>query len=237
MNKNVIYTYVFNDYDTLKEPLIVSDNWDYVCFTNNMDLKSKIWVIYYIDFIDKSLSAKEKSVHLKINHNLFIGIYDLYISIDASFQIRVNLNDFIDEIKFKESNNDFYIFGHPTNCVYEEGRTIKRLKRDSNQNIDAHIKLLREVGYPEQYGLYSTGFIIRKHGNSNGELFLTKWLELYKNMPSIRDQMTFNVALWYMMKENINIRLSTNNLKKYLSYISDRKNNYFLLYNHKTIIK
>ena len=45
--KIAVYTVIMGDYDYLKEPEFVMDNCDYICFTDNPDLKSDIWQIRY----------------------------------------------------------------------------------------------------------------------------------------------------------------------------------------------
>lgn len=46
--KIVVYTVIFNDYDFLKPHPIKYDNIDYICFTNNKNLKSNFWTVKYI---------------------------------------------------------------------------------------------------------------------------------------------------------------------------------------------
>jgi hypothetical protein len=42
--KKVIYTCIFGNYDLLRDPLIVNEKWDYICFTDQ-DIKSNVWII------------------------------------------------------------------------------------------------------------------------------------------------------------------------------------------------
>jgi len=44
----VIYTAIIGNYDTLKDPEYIDENCDYVCFTDNRELKSDIWQIRLI---------------------------------------------------------------------------------------------------------------------------------------------------------------------------------------------
>ena len=45
--KNVCYTVITNNYDTLKDPLVVSKDWRYVCFSDR-GFKSKVWELLFI---------------------------------------------------------------------------------------------------------------------------------------------------------------------------------------------
>ena len=44
-NKNVCYTVIVGQYDSLKEPQYISDNFDYICFTDQTNFKSNVWDI------------------------------------------------------------------------------------------------------------------------------------------------------------------------------------------------
>ena len=45
----VVYTAIFNNYDKLKDPLIVDKDVDYVCFTDSQDVVSNIWKVIKIN--------------------------------------------------------------------------------------------------------------------------------------------------------------------------------------------
>ena len=48
-NQYVVYTCLFGKYDNLLKPLLPSKNFDYICFTNNLYLRSNFWKIIYIE--------------------------------------------------------------------------------------------------------------------------------------------------------------------------------------------
>lgn len=43
--KAVCYTCITGNYDKLHDPLVVPHDIDFICFTNNQQLKSNIWKI------------------------------------------------------------------------------------------------------------------------------------------------------------------------------------------------
>ena len=53
-NNKCIYTFIIGDYDNLKHPRIITPDWDYICVTDNPNLKSDVWQIKYIQ--NKKLS-------------------------------------------------------------------------------------------------------------------------------------------------------------------------------------
>ena len=58
-NKIALYTCIINptatgiheNYDSLKDPAVIEDGIDYVCFTNNRKLKSEIYEMRYLSLI------------------------------------------------------------------------------------------------------------------------------------------------------------------------------------------
>lgn len=46
--KVLIYTAIFGNYDVITEPQYVDEYCDYICFTDNKNLHSKVWKMIYI---------------------------------------------------------------------------------------------------------------------------------------------------------------------------------------------
>ena len=89
--KGVVLTYHFGDHDNLLEP-VCSNDWDFLCITNNTKLESKKWTIVYVE--------EEKLKHLKCNKRKSSGVkifpdnflndllekYDYILNIDGNFR-------------------------------------------------------------------------------------------------------------------------------------------------------
>ena len=101
-NKNVVYTCITGGYDTLTEPEFVSDGFDYVCFTDNVDLNSDVWEIRPLPKETDSLSQVKKQRYVKLNPHLLLSDYDISIWVDGNVKINGDLNTFM-----KEYINDF----------------------------------------------------------------------------------------------------------------------------------
>ena len=54
MNNKCIYTYIIGGYDSVKEPKVVTPGWDYICVTDNPNLKSEVWNIVNINNLIQS---------------------------------------------------------------------------------------------------------------------------------------------------------------------------------------
>ena len=73
-NKVVVYTAITANYDNLYEPQYKSDKFDYVCFTDNPDIKSNFWKI--IPFPRENLDSTRKARYVKIQPHLFFQDYN-----------------------------------------------------------------------------------------------------------------------------------------------------------------
>lgn len=85
MNKIVCYTCITGGYDRLKEPLVVSKGIDYICFTDNPFLKSKVWQARPIPKELDYLSNVKKQRIVKICPHRYLKEYDISIWVDGSF--------------------------------------------------------------------------------------------------------------------------------------------------------
>lgn len=187
--KKVIYTAIANDYDSLKEPLIISRGWDYICYTNNPHLRSIHWNIIYLPTLNTVKQVRE----LKI---VPLFDYDECIWIDGSIEIRCDLNKFVENW----CKRDLTLMKHPQrNCIYEEAIACIKRKKDDPTIINNQMQIYKANNYPENNGLVATGLIYRKFTNELKK-FCKKW-NSHVQAYSLRDQLSFNfVARSYKQK-------------------------------------
>lgn len=202
-NKKVIYTCITNNYDDLIEDEFYLEDYDYICFTNNENLKSNRWKIEKIPSTLSSLSPVKQARYIKTHPHKFLSNYELSVWIDGSVKI---LNDFSELI----NSSVIQIPQHPNrNCIYKEAVAVLKQKKDTKENIDKQIIKYHELGFPENYGLVQSNIIIRKHNDKNCIKLMEDWWNEIKN-GSHRDQLSFNYVLW----KNPNINISY--LNKYI---------------------
>jgi hypothetical protein len=184
--KKAIYTVITNGYDTLKIPRNVSVGYDYICFTDDENLKSDFWRVIVI---------KKESRHLqreiKILSHVYLPDYDFTIYVDGSMFIKRDLAKLYDRIR----NNDILFSKHHSrNCVYKEAEAVLNLNKDSEENVKVQIDKYRDAGFPENFGMFQTGLIARRKTVSCAE-FCDNWFsELSQH--SHRDQLSVTYALW-----------------------------------------
>lgn len=181
------YTYIFNNYDTLKQP-VKTEGWKYICFTDNPDLYEKgIWQLEKVPIID----TPKKTACYYITHGLELFSTDIVLSVTGQCQIIGNLNDLIDDFL----KRDYCIMRHPArNCTYREGEAILRHKRDIPGNVIPQILKYRAEGLPEHNGLAQCAVIGRRNIPAVKRFDARWWNEL--NTMSTREQLSFNYVLW-----------------------------------------
>ncbi len=206
--KKVVYTAIIGKYDKLKEPKVVSEGFDYVCFTDNEKLKSTIWKIVPVtnpQVLDNFRLARK----IKILCNSVLKEYDLSLWIDGSIMINCDLNIFLD---FNYHGEDIVVLTHPyRSCVYEEAEKCIELKKDRPEIIKKQMEDYKLDRYPVANGLVGTGLMIRNHRSKKVEEFMNSWWNEV-NLKSKRDQLSFNFVL---SKHSLSVRYL--NFKKTLS--------------------
>ena len=220
--KKCIYTSLMGTYDTLKTPIVISSDWDYICYTNNPKLKSKIWEIRFVNH--KKLHDARLARKIWILNHKYADGYDVSISIGAQIQPLCDLDVFLDKFLPIDDKIDMSIARHPNRkCIYHEAQQCLRQIRDIPNTIIEQMNFYKQEGFPKNNGLVATGVIIRKHNRPNVEKHCEKWWEQVRKW-SFRDQLSFNYILWKYNLVNI----------QYFSFdVIRRKGNCFKKYTHK----
>jgi hypothetical protein len=196
--KAVVYTAIFGNYDDLKEAPKIR-GCDFLCFTDNVDLKSNTWkIIRRKNVFDNAvLDAKL----YKILFYKFVGEYEMSLWIDGSMQLKAIDMGYLAE-KYLAKNN-LAVFKHPErNCVYQEADICVDLQKDKEAVIRKQMDKYKKDNYPCDNGLISGGFILRKN-EIDVKNFCDKWWEEVNSF-SKRDQLSFNYLAW---KYNFNYNI------------------------------
>ncbi len=193
-NKIIVYTAILNNYDDLKDPRIISPNCDYVCFTDNPKLKSKIWTIKKIPFDDK-LDPTRINRKIKIMPHLFFPNYKYSIYIDGNIDIIGDLEKIIYKY-FILRKNIYVTLKHPKrSCIYSETKICINKKKDDYKNINNQIKKYKKLKFPKNLGLTENGMIVREHNKPLVIKTMEDWWQEIINY-SKRDQLSFSFVSW-----------------------------------------
>jgi hypothetical protein len=178
----------FNDF------VYAGDGVDFICFTDDPDLRSDAWTIRLITpgLLDPTRSAKR----IKALPHRFLPEYDWSLYIDNTVRLKAKPRWIFDKI-FARNNRPFVCFRHyARNCVYAEADRVIELGYDDPERVRAQTRFYRHLGYPENYGLAALPFILRRHNDPELIPIMEAWYQqllLY----SFRDQISFNPVSWY----------------------------------------
>lgn len=198
MKKFCVYTCITGNYDNINEVNVRDDDVDFICYTNNKNLKSKTWKIIYVDndgLTDHQLSRKIKM----LGTDYIDKKYDISLWQDASVIWQKKPSLFIKKYLVKEP---FSSIKHSyRNCIYEEANEIVRFRKASKESIIEHVKFLEKENFPHNYGLYEMTIFIKKHNDPKVKETMKLWYDTYLKH-SNRDQLSFMYAVW---KTNLQI--------------------------------
>lgn len=191
--KKAVYTMIFGDYDDVKEPILKSNNWDYILFTNNKKIKSNNWDIRHIE--DSSLSNSRLARKVWTLHHEYLPDYDLSIMMGGQIQIISDADYVLSKLMPNDDIIDVSMATHPArNCIYKEAEIVTNRRMDDLKIIKDQMERYRKEGFPKNNGLLACGVIIRKHRPNVAKHSELVWEEICKG--SLRDQLSFNYVLW-----------------------------------------
>lgn len=182
MNRKVVYTAITKGYDKLKEPKVVSDIWDYICFTDDPNLTSKVWQVIYVE----DLNHKEP----KMLPHKYLKYYDYWLWIDGSIEILVDPSELLSEM-FRQ-DVDFMSFNAKMwNTPFDEGKAVVSLGYETLQNVEKVFNKFA-VDFPRDK-LTTCTVILRKNIPK-----INKFNELWNSFMeySKRDQLSIDYCLW-----------------------------------------
>lgn len=213
--KVCIYTAIYGGYDYLKEVPEQSLDCDYLCFTDNSDLrkKSQGWEVVVMNCrLTAGMHPRLKAKYPRIlNHHFFtrrpcnlwehltcslsrLRGYDYTIWIDGG--IRILSETFAQEMIDHIGKYGWSMFVHPVrDCVYTECEACYDLPKYDHQPLREQVEYYRSQGYPEHNGLMAGGLIAREMGNLHLRKINYDWWQ--ENLRwSYQDQLSLPYVLW-----------------------------------------
>ena len=199
----VVYTCITGGYDNLIKPSFITPGVDYVCFTDNKDLKSNIWKIRPIPDELLGYSKVKQQRAVKILPHRYLSEYDVSIWIDANVDTKSDLKKYLDTLDFTKYS--VFIPEHPARkCIYKEKDECVKIRKITGDGIDLankQMKRYRDAGFPENNGLVQSNIVIRRHNEEYSKKIMELWWSELRDY-SHRDQLSFNYALWKIGKEH-----------------------------------
>ena len=175
------------------------DNVDYWLISDqDIDLSGSTWKKYdFSMFSDelKNLNNAGKNRFFKMNPHIVFPDYKYSLYIDGNIQIISDVTEYV----YHLGESGIAMHMHSSrDCVYEEANAVLQAKKETRENIERHVKYLRETGFPEHYGLLECNVIMRNNSEKCKEVMSDWWTEYQTR--SKRDQLSFPYVLY---KNNI----------------------------------
>lgn len=196
MNKKAIYTCLVGNYDVIRQPLVIDESYDYICFSN--DIKEKkvgVWQIRPIPFEHKDKARLSR--YVKILPHRVLGDYEWSLWMDANIQITGKELYQILESKMAEGGK-IYQVNHclpPCDCIYEEIVFAYLSGRTGLCKAFLQYRHLKRCGFPTHWGLFENNIIMRRHLDPQVKKISEEWWTEFMKYTK-RDQFNLMYVYW-----------------------------------------
>ena len=190
VDKITVYTCIIGGYDQLKEPLFTSESIEYICFTNNVNVKSPNWKIVLVQN-EQGLENVRLARYIKMFPEKFLQKGGTSVWVDAKYEIKDDLREYI---KLYGKTENILCYPHPVrDCIYQEADTCIKDKRIDFESMHYQVEQYKKNGYPIHSGLYETGCIVRNHNDKEVQTLMQAWWNEIEKFTH-RDQISFPYA-------------------------------------------
>ena len=187
-NRRLVYTVILGYYDDLLEVENQAVDIDYICVTDNHNIKSQTWTVKYLPEDQDPILLNRK---YKMMPFLFFD-YEQSLYIDGNIKICADLNFIFDKYL---NINDIAIPKHGfRNCLYKEADECIRSGKVSSCEVTKQIQYYNKAKYPVENGLFENNVILRNHTDKIKDA-MSYWFELFVEY-SKRDQLSLCFVLW-----------------------------------------
>lgn len=193
-NKIVVYTALISDYDSLKAPLRLDPEIDYVCFTDNFFPGLHGWEFRAPAFFhdDPTRIARYHKTH----PYLLFPDHEVAVWIDATLLIRETCDIQSLVRQHQVSGAVVSTCAHPYRSdVFDEYEACSRQGKDDNVKMRAQVERYQKAGLQRDSGLAETMVVIScPRERTVRKLFKTWWREI--EIGSRRDQISLPYACY-----------------------------------------
>lgn len=212
----VVYTAIFGGYDQLQEPVSCSNTCDYICFTDDPNLRSDFWTVRLVQ--DATLSPARLSRRPKILPHLYLQDYEASLYVDGNLLLIGDVHDYIQA--YARTSPMLCVKHGERDCVYQEYQACRESLRDDLTVMQNQIERYQREGMPADLGLIVGSFIYRRHHDPAVIRVMNRWWDEFSTC-SQRDQLSFTYSCW---KEKFHYNVY---------YANNWSNDYFLWLPHR----
>ncbi len=169
MAKYSVLTFVFDNYDFIREPVEVSTDCEYVLVTDNKNITSSKWTIKHLPSYFDDASGFTKSFYVRYHPFEFVTT-DVCVVLDGSNQIKKPLDKIVNA--FINSKKDICLSVHwcQISPYNEYSYWLNERKYDYTQYIK-NLSMIKAIGLtPDYKGCFEASFFIWKKNNKTFEI-------------------------------------------------------------------
>lgn len=188
-----VYTCLIGDYELLNEQEIATTSKiDFICFTDNPELKSETWQIRHLKPIFEADPIRSQR-YIKIMAHQYLEEYQNSLYIDNAIKLKVRPEELI--LKYLE----LFDIAVPTHCFRET--LLDEFNEVINLGLDDSSRVIEQLNHLLLYNPnilqakpLCAGLLFRQHNKTEVIKFQEKWAQLILRY-SRRDQLSINIAL------------------------------------------
>lgn len=189
-----IYTVITGNYDTIKQPLVLTPGADYFLFTNNPHIREAgVWKVVHIPSLSiGSRSEKENNILLSrkvkmLAHEYLPKGYDVSVYVDADMLLKESFCELLDTM----ADNSLMGACRHSYCVsvrQEINDLIYKGMVDAHQ-VEPQWQRYVDWGFKDDIGISENGLLIRRHHDARVIQLMELWWEEYQH-GCLRDQVS-----------------------------------------------
>lgn len=191
-----LYTCITGKYDTVKEPVYISDNVDCFLYTDSYyNDSSAVWNKRSVPQVDTIESKNALNRYCKMHPFELFPDYDYAIYIDGNVLITSDVTYLCSIAKKATAGIAMHL--HPArSCAYNEALACIELKRGKKELIEKQIISYKNEGFPENFGMREATIIVVDLKNEIAKRIFSLWWDDFCLRKSERDQISFPYAVW-----------------------------------------
>lgn len=187
--KVAVYTAISGHYDTLKPPVDINPDYDYIIFTDLEIEKPGIYQVRPLPYMDADQTRRAR--YVKTHAHTLLEDYDYAIWVDANLMITGDLSKYL--AKFIKTGLDVGAVQHPLrDSVYDEAEECLKANKGDARSIQEQISFYKLKQF-DSNNMLETGFLIYNLSSKKVSNFLNIWwshIDKFSN----RDQLSVGYA-------------------------------------------
>ena len=200
MNKNIIYTVITGNYDTIKQPLVVEEGVEYILFTNNPRIiDAGVWKVMLIPSEQwQRRSERENNILLSrkvkmLPHKYLTEGAEWSIYIDADMLIKEPLTKLLNNLR----EDTLFAACRHSYCgsVREEIEDLVANGMVDATQIENQWQRYAEWGFKDNMGISENGLLIKRHNDDRVIQLMELWWMEYQS-GCLRDQVSLMPCMY-----------------------------------------